>query len=75
MPDGETVMFTLATGATAEKWEKTKIVTHSLKTGARRVIIDGGSDARYVPTGHLVYAQSGVLLATRFDPGRLSTSG
>ena len=75
LPDGETVMFTLATGATAEKWEKSKIITHSLKTGARRVIIDGGSDARYVPTGHLVYARSGVLLATRFDPGRLSTSG
>ncbi len=46
LPDGQTVIFTLATGTAAEKWDKAKIVAQSLKTGERRVIIDGGSDAR-----------------------------
>jgi Tol biopolymer transport system component len=72
LPDGQTVLFTLSTGTGPEKWDKAQVVAQSLKTGERRVIIDGGSDARYLPTGHLVYAQSGVLFATPFDPGRLS---
>ena len=68
-------MRTLATGTAAEKWDRAQVVAQSLKTGERHVIIDGGSDARYLSTGHLVYAQGGLLFATPFDPGRLSTSG
>ena len=75
LPDGQTVLFTLSTGTGPEKWDKAQVVAQSLKTGERHVIIDGGSDARYLPTGHLVYAQSGVLFATPFDPGRLSIDG
>jgi eukaryotic-like serine/threonine-protein kinase len=75
LPDGQTVLFTLATGTAAEKWDRAQVVAQSLKTGERHVIIDGGSDARYLSTGHLVYAQGGLLFATPFDPGRLSTSG
>ena len=74
LPDGQTVLFTLSTGTAADKWDKAQVVAQSLKTGERHVIIDGGSDARYLPTGHLVYAQAGLLFATSFDPGRLSTS-
>ena len=74
LPDGETVLFTLTTG-TAAKWESAQVVAQSLKTGERRVIIEGGSDAHFLPTGHLVYAQSGLLFATSFDPRKLSTSG
>jgi eukaryotic-like serine/threonine-protein kinase len=75
LPDGQTVLFTLATDTAAEKWDKAQVVAQSLKTGERHVIIDGGSDARYLSSGHLVYAQGGVLFATPFDPGRLSTGG
>lgn len=74
LPDGQTVLFTLATGTAAEKWDKAQVVAQSLKTGERHVIVEGGSDGRYLPTGHLVYAQGGLLFATPFDPGRLSTS-
>ncbi len=73
LPDGQTVLFTLATGTATERWDKAQVVAQSLKTGERHVIIDGGSDARYLSTGHLVYAQGGVLFATPFNPGRLST--
>ena len=56
LPGGETVLFTLATGTAVERWDKAQIVTQSLRSGERKTLVDGGSDARYVPTGHLVYA-------------------
>ena len=39
----------------------------SLATGERVVLIEGGRDARYVETGHLVYALNGVVTAVAFD--------
>ena len=75
LPDGETLLFTLATRTAEEKWDNAQVVAQSLKTGDRRVIVDGGSDARYLPTGHLVYAKGGLLFAAPFDPAGLSISG
>jgi serine/threonine protein kinase len=75
LPDGQTVLFTLAAGSTPERWDKAKIVAHSLKSGHAKTLIDSGSDGRYVTTGHIVYALGGVLFAIRFDPRRLETAG
>jgi Tol biopolymer transport system component len=36
-----------------------------------RVVIPGGSSARYLPTGHLVYAADGTLRGVGFDPATL----
>ena len=35
----------------------------------------GGSDARYLPTGHLLYAVAGTMYAVPFDAGRLVITG
>jgi predicted Ser/Thr protein kinase len=75
LPDGETVLFTLATGIAAERWDKAKIVAHSLRSGERRVLVDGGSDARYLPTGHLAYAVGGTVFAVPFDARRIEATG
>src|SRR5207249_4414905 len=76
LPDGKTVLFTLAVGITgSERWDKAQIVAQSLKTGERKTLVEGGSDARYLPTGHLVYALGGVLFAIPFDAARLQVSG
>ena len=72
LPDGKTVLFTLGTTAL---WDESQIVTQSLETGERRVLIEGGRDARYVPTGHLVYALGETLLAVPFDLERLEVMG
>ncbi len=40
----------------------------SLDTGGVKTIVKEGSDATYVPTGHLVWAQGDNLLAAPFDP-------
>ncbi len=71
LPGGQHVLFTLATGGSADRWEKAAIVVQSLTSGERKTLIEGGTDARFVPTGHLVYAVGGTLLAVRFDPRRL----
>ena len=56
----------------------------SLKTGEQRVLLDGGVDARYVPTGpgpdgrgtgHIVYWRAGSLFAVPFDLDRLQVLG
>jgi hypothetical protein len=59
----------------ADRWDKAKIVVQSLASGERKVLIDGGSDARYLPDGHIVYALSGVVLAVPFDVRSLQVSG
>jgi hypothetical protein len=57
------------------RWDQAQIVVQSLRTGERTVVLRGGSDARYVPTGHLVYALEGGLFAVAFDADRLEVQG
>jgi serine/threonine-protein kinase len=74
LPGGEWVLFTFrARGVSA--WDQAQIVVQSLETGERNVVINGGRDARYVPTGHLVYALNGVVLAVPFDLGARRVAG
>ena len=72
LEDGKTVLFTLARRASGSG---AQIVAQSLETGERRVLIEGGIDARYLPTGHLVYGFEGDLLAVPFDVDRLEVTG
>src|SRR5207342_2817390 len=75
LPGGQAVLFTLATGTGADRWDKARVVVQTLKSGERKTLIDGGSDARYVPTGHLVYALGGVEFAVPFDLRQLAVTG
>jgi eukaryotic-like serine/threonine-protein kinase len=75
LPGGQHVLFTLATGAASDRWDHARIVVQSLASGVRTTLVDGGSDARYLSTGHLVYALSGVLYAVPFDTQRLALTG
>ena len=73
LPGGAHILFTVATGTGADRWDTANIVVQSLSSGKRTVVIAGGTDARYVPTGHLVYGRSdtrfgnGTLFAVPFD--------
>jgi serine/threonine-protein kinase len=46
-----------------------------VQSGERRVLVENAFDARYVSTGHLVFARPGVLLAAPFDVVRLEVTG
>jgi serine/threonine-protein kinase len=73
LPGGDALLFTLANGS--EAWDRAQIVVQSLKSGERHVLISGGSDARYVATGHIIYALGGRLLAIPFDLRKLQVVG
>jgi Tol biopolymer transport system component len=71
LPGRKGLLFTLAKGKGDDRWDTADIVVQSLPSGERKTIIRGGSDARYLPTGHIVYALSGVIFAVAFDVQRL----
>ena len=52
-----------------------QVAVLDLQTGARRILVRGGSHAHYVSSGHLVYAAAGTLRAVPFDLARLETRG
>ena len=72
LPDGESVLFTLASGA---DWASAQIVVESLDTREREVLIETGKNGRYVPTGHIVYVIQDVLYARPFDLDTLKVTG
>ena len=73
---GKAVLFTMTTESGTERWDKGQIVVQSVGASDRKVIVRGGSDARYIAaTGHLVYALGGTLLAVPFDARRREVRG
>lgn len=72
LPDGDSVLFTVTRTAA---WDEAQIVSQSLSTGERSVFVEGGADARYLPTGHLVYTLGDGLFAVTFNPDTLTVSG
>jgi serine/threonine-protein kinase len=77
LPDGQSILFTLAASATtvSDRWDRSQIVVQSLKSGTRKTLIEGGSAGRYVPTGHIVFAFGGTLRAAPFNLRRLEVTG
>jgi WD40-like Beta Propeller Repeat len=67
LPGGQWLLFTLTRATGANRWNAAEIVVQSLATGERRMLRAGGFDARYLPTGHIVYMFQNVLFASRFD--------
>jgi serine/threonine-protein kinase len=75
LPDNETVLFTLLKGEAFDRWDKAQIVAQSLKSGQRTKLIEGASDGRYLPSGHIVYSRGGVLYGIPFDVRQLRATG
>ena len=46
-----------------------------VETGRRTVLHHGGTQGRYVATGHVVFYHQGTLFALPFDPGTLGITG
>jgi len=61
LPDGGTLLVTV------RHLGDSRIETVSLATGERKTLVEAGSDAHYVVSGHLLYAAEGSLFAVAFD--------
>jgi hypothetical protein len=72
---GSTSLLFAATAADTETFDDARIVVVDTKNGRRKTLVEGGTHPRYSPSGHLVYARGGNLLAVRFDPDRLAVQG
>jgi dipeptidyl aminopeptidase/acylaminoacyl peptidase len=70
------LLFTIANTADgAARWDKAQVVVQTMTSGARKTVINGGSGARYLQTGHLLYALGGIVFAVPFDPVRQAVLG
>ncbi|MEJ2086594.1 MAG: protein kinase, partial [Acidobacteriota bacterium] len=70
---GGTQVLAASLPANVTSWDGAVILLLDLGAGTSRKLIEGGSFPRYVPTGHIVFARDGSLLANPFDisTGRL----
>jgi serine/threonine-protein kinase len=73
LPGAKAIVFTVVRNTIDLRMNQ--IVVLTLATRARKVLFDDGADARYVPSGHLLYARLGKLLAVPFDAARLEVTG
>jgi serine/threonine-protein kinase len=74
LPNGKGVIFTIGTHDITS-FSDARIAVYEFATRQTKVLFEGGSDARYVPPGYLVYGRDGALMAARFDAERLRVVG
>jgi serine/threonine protein kinase/Tol biopolymer transport system component len=72
LPGNSGIIFTVWTG---RSFNEARIEGVSFKTGKRKVLIEGGTDGRYLSNGYLAYARNGTLFVVAFDPERLEVKG
>jgi len=70
LPGGKATLFTAFSTPIA----RSKIML-LLQNGGRRLLLEGGTFARYVDTGHILFVRSQTLEAVPFDLGRLEITG
>ena len=75
LPGGKAILFTAASGAATGRWDASQVVVQSIGGDDRTVVWRGGRDARYVPTGHLIYAQGTTLFGIPFDVSSRAVTG
>lgn len=73
LPDGKALLFTQSRGATS--FDSATIAVWSLVDHTRKTVVQAGYNARYLPSGHIVYVKEGTLFAAPFDLGTLEVRG
>jgi eukaryotic-like serine/threonine-protein kinase len=75
LPGGKAMLFSVASLADGPlRWDKSRVVVQTLATGARKTLATG-TDARYLASGHMIYAVAGIVFAVPFDPARQEILG
>ncbi len=74
LPDGGTIIFTIKNN-NITTFDEATIVAQRLSTGERKILVRGGTYARYLPTGYLIYIRGNIIYAVPFDANRLEVKG
>ncbi|MGQ0736235.1 MAG: protein kinase domain-containing protein [Acidobacteriota bacterium] len=72
VPGSRDVLFAVGSGI---NWNEARIAVQSLDERQHLVLSDFGTSPRYSPTGHLLFARTGSLLAVPYDRARRATTG
>ncbi len=73
LPGGRAVLFTVEIAG--KPFDNARAEVVDLGTRARRVVLEGGTGARYVSSGHLLYGRHHALHAAPFDLRGLHVTG
>ena len=73
LPDAKGVLFTSTNNE--DTYEASKIELFVTRSKERKVLVENGTDARYIPTGHIVFIRDNVLMAASFDLDILEITG
>jgi serine/threonine-protein kinase len=73
LPGSQAVLFTASPVSIG--LDDANINVTVLKTGVTKILQRGGYYGRYLPSGHLIYLQRGVLFGVGFDAERLELRG
>jgi Tol biopolymer transport system component len=71
LPGGRAVMF----NSYATPFEESRIEAVDVESGERTVLVEGAIFARYVETGHLLFARNNAIYAVPFDAESLRVLG
>ena len=74
LPGAQALLMTVST-ADAATFDDARAEILRLDSGVRTKVLDGASFARYVPTGHVVFARAGALFAAPFSLPTLEVTG
>jgi serine/threonine-protein kinase len=73
LPGSQAVLFTIT--PVTNNWDMSQVAVLDLRTGVRKVLVSGGRQAKFTPSGHLVYVSGSQLRAVAFDAERLEVHG
>ncbi len=73
LPGGTHVLFTAEVDG--KPYSDARVMVVRIDGSDPRLLIDGGTDGRYLPTGHIIYWRDKTLWTVPFDLGALQTSG
>ena len=77
LDDGRTILYTVASKQLGldDRWKQGEVVMQTVGSTERNVVLRGGSEARFLSTGHLVYETGGTLMARLLDRTRHPRGG
>jgi serine/threonine-protein kinase len=72
LADGKAVLFT---AGVSDNYDDAQIKVQRIDSKEQKILLRGGTSARYIPTGHLTYYRAGTLMAVPFDAKALEVTG
>jgi len=73
LPGSKAALFTVELAG--KSFDEARIELVTLADGKRRVLIEGGTGARYISTGHIMFGRLGALHAVPFDLQKMEITG